>query len=111
MVVGTTLFKLDGNAYYSPSFRRGGLAATFALNVTHMTGSPTVTVTIQERNEDETSWSDPGVFASITSTGAKQVDLAGPLKEVLRFKFTFDGGDDATDAVHLLMQAPSWRPY
>ena len=110
MVIGTTLFKLDGTPYYSPSFPRGGLSATFAVSVTHMYGSPTFTITVQHRDRNATTWDDAGSFTSISSSGESVKDLS-TLKEVIRFKYTFDAGDDATDAVHFEMQAPSWRPY
>jgi len=110
MIVSTTIFKMDGTAFYSPEFPRGGLAATFALDVSHLVGNPTVTVTVQHRNEDETSFSDAGTFTSITTTGAKSVDVSA-LKEVVRLKVEFDAGDDSTDGMHFLVMAPSWRPY
>jgi len=110
MIVGTTIFRMDGNAYYSPEFSRGGLAATFVLDVSHLVGNPTVTVTVQHRNEDETSFSNVGTFTSITTTGAKNVDVSD-LKEVVRLQFEFDAGDDSTDGMHFLVMAPSWRPY
>ena len=110
MIVGTTLFKMDGTEYYSPEFPRGGLAATFAVDVTHLVGSPTITFTVEHRNEDEQSFATLGSFSAITSVGAASVDITGA-KEILRFKVEFDGADDATDGVHFLMQAPSWRPY
>ena len=110
MIVGTSSFKMDGNDYFSPQFPRGGLAATFAMDVTQIVGAPTVTVTVQHRNADETTFTDLGAFAAATATGARTVDLTG-CKEILRFKYTFDAGDDATDGMHLLMQAPTWRPY
>ena len=110
MIVGTTIFKMDGNAYYSPEFGRGGLAATFAMDVTHLVGNPTVTVTVQGRNDDETSWTNLGTFTSITTTGAKSVDVSD-IRENVRLKFEFDAGDDSTDGMHFLVMAPSWRPY
>lgn len=110
MIVGTTLFKLDGTAYYSPEFPRGGLSATMAAHVTHVEGSPTFGITIEERNEDETSFTTNDSFSGITSAGNVQKDVSS-LKEIIRFKYSFDAGDQATDAVHFMMQAPSWRPY
>jgi len=109
-VVGTTIFKMDGNAYHSPEFPRGGLAATFVMDVMGLIGSPTITVTVQHRNEDETSFSNAGTFTSITTTGVKDVDVTN-LKEVVRLQFEFDAGDDSTDGMHFLVMAPSWRPY
>jgi hypothetical protein len=110
MVVGQTLFKLDGNATYSPQFPRGGLAATFAVSVTQIVNSPNFTVTVQHRNSDDTSWTDAGTFTTITSTAKGVEDITG-LKEILRIKYTFGAGDSSTAGVHFLMQAPSWRPY
>ncbi len=111
MIIGTTLFKLDGGtAYYSPEFPRGGLSATFVVDVTHLVGTPTVVLSIEHRNPDETTFSALGTFANITTVGVKDIDLTG-CKEVLRFKFEFDAGDAATDGIHFLMMAPSWRPY
>ncbi len=111
MVVGTTLYKLDGNPYYSPEFGRGGLAARFAADVTQVTGSLIgLTITVEHRNSEDTTWATLGSFSAITATGAPTVDLTG-CKEVVRFVYTFDASDAATAAVHFLMQAPSWRPY
>ena len=110
MVVGTTLFKIDSTAYYSPEFPRGGLAATFTIDVTHMVGSPTVTVSVESRNSEDTSWTAAGSFSSITSSGVSSVDLSD-IKEIVRFKYEFDAGDQVTDGLHFLMMPPSWRPY
>ena len=110
MVVGTTLFKLDGNDYFSPQFSRGGLAATFACDVTQVANSPDFTITVQHRNSEDTSFTDLGSFTAITAVGEAQKDLTG-IKEIVRFKYSFDVGDAADAAVHFLMQPPSWRPY
>ena len=110
MIVGTTIFKMDGTAYYSPSFPRGGLAGTFTVDVTHMEGSPTFKITVQHRNEDATTWDTAGTFTDITSADDHTLDVEG-LKQIIRFKFEFDAGDQSTDGVHFIMQAPSWRPY
>ena len=110
MIVGQTIFKMDGNAYYSPEFGRGGLSATFALDVMNLEGAPTVSVTVEHRNADETSFSNAGTFTSITTVGAKSADISD-LKEILRFKYEFDAGDQSTDGMHFLTMAPSWRPY
>ena len=110
MIVGTSFFKMDGNDYYSPEFGRGGLAAVFTVDVTQIVGGPTVTITIEHRNSDEQAFGDLGTFAAVTTTGVASVDQTG-CKEILRFKYAFDAGDDATDGIHMLMMAPTWRPY
>ncbi len=110
MIVGTTIFRLDGNLYYSPEFSRGGLAATFSVDVTHYSGPSGFAINIETRNSEDTTWTTLGTFASITATGHFAVDLTG-CKELVRFGYGFDPSAASTDAVHILMQAPSWRPY
>ena len=99
-----------GNNYYTPEFPRGGLSGNFAINISQMQGGPTVTAKLQHRNEDETSFSDAGTFASITAVGMSLLNATN-IKEICRIEIAFDAGDDATDAIHFLIQAPSWRPY
>ncbi len=109
MVVGTTLLKLNGAPYYSPSFPRGGLGAVFAADVTHYSGLASFTITIEHRDDNETSWASLGVFTAITGSGTATKDVAD-IKQILRFKFEL-AGSNVYDGVHFVMQAPSWRPY
>jgi hypothetical protein len=110
MIVGVTLFKLDGSPYFSPEFPRGGLAATFAGKVSHVANSPNLTITVETRNTEQTSWTPLGSFALVTAITPISVDLTGCM-EIIRFRYAFAPGDSWDAAVHLLMQAPSWRPY
>ena len=109
MIVGTTVLRLDGNPYYSPEFPRGGLAATFTLDVSQVNLIGNFAVSIEHRNSEDTSWTSAGTFAVISSTGAYSKDVTG-LKEIVRLVFNFTGST-ATESVHFLVQAPSWRPY
>ncbi len=111
MIVGTTIIH-DGTGttpYYSPAFPRGGLAALFSLDVTHMSGSPTLSVAVQHKNADETTWGAAGSFAAISGTGVATKDITG-LKEEIRLNFTFTAGS-AGNFVHIVVAAPAWRPY
>ncbi len=113
MIVGTTILRLDGSPFYSPEFGRGGLSATFSADVTHISlvGATQFNIAVQTRNAEDTTWSTLGNFSAISGAGAVSKDLTG-LKELVRFAFTFSGGTPAAaDAVHLLIQAPAWRPY
>jgi len=110
MVVGTTLFKFDGTAYYSPSFPRGGLAAVFTVDTTHLEGSPTFKITVEHRDENETSFTTAVAFSDITAAGTMNAEVTAA-KQVLRFKYEFGAGDASSDGVHFVMQPPSWRPY
>ena len=110
MIVGTTMFKMDGNSYFSPEFGRGGLAATFSVDVTQLVGGPTVTITVEHRNSEDSNFTPLGVFDDITAVGVESKDLTG-LLEIVRFKYDFAAGDQSDDGMHFLMMAPSWRPY
>lgn len=109
MVIGTTLYKLDGNPYFSPEFGRGGLSATFSIDTTQFLATA-LNITVESRNSEDIVWTTVGSFSPITGAGVTPVDLTG-LKEIVRFSYTFDPSDPSTAAVHFLMQAPSWRPY
>lgn len=113
MVVGTTILYLDGNAYYSPEFPRGGLAATFTVDVTQLSliGASQFDIEVEHRNSEDVNFSSAGTFTSISAVNAHSLDVSA-LKEIVRFKYTIAGGTpNADDAVHFLMMAPSWRPY
>jgi hypothetical protein len=110
MLVGSTVYKNDGNPYYSPSFPRGGLAAVFVADVTHVEQSPTFKIAVEHRDEHDTTWSTASTFADFTAVDTKTLDVTG-LKQIIRFKYEFDAGDASTVGVHFLMQAPTWRPY
>ena len=109
MILGTTIFKMGGEDYYSPPFGRGGNAAMFSMDVTHVTATPSVTVTVEHKNTDDTAWTGAGGFAAITGVGVSTKDLSG-LKQQIRFKFAFDAGDAADAGIHFMMPAPAWRP-
>ena len=111
MKVGTQVTVMGGTVpFYSPSFPRGGEAALFSIEVTHLFGSspPSLAVTIEHKNEDDTTWSSAGSFAAITATGLATKDISG-LKEELRISFLPTGTDG--EAFHVIVPAPAWRPY
>ena len=109
MRIGTLIMVMGGGGFYSPSFPRGGESALFSLEVTHkMGGSPSLTVEVEHKNEEDTVWSSAGAFTAITTTGVKSKDVSG-LKEECRFKYTPTGTDG--DAFYLIVAAPAWRPY
>ena len=111
MIVGTTLFKMGSSvAYYSPEFPRGGLAATFAVDMINMEGSPTVTFQVEHRNAEDTTFTTVGSANDVTSVGSSSWDVTG-LKEIVRIAVVFGAGDQSTDGAHFLLQLPSWRPY
>ncbi|MGQ0613495.1 MAG: hypothetical protein ACT4PV_07155 [Planctomycetaceae bacterium] len=108
MILGSYFYRNDGNPLYSPQFPRGGLGATFVVEINQVVDAPTFLITIQHKNMDETTFTDAASFASITATGTFPKSV-GNLKEVLRFKYSFTS-TDAADGVHFLMLAPTWSP-
>ena len=114
MIVGRTLLYLDGNPCYSPEFPRVGLAATFAVDVTHflLGGQSDLLISVQHRNSEDQSFTTLASFTPITAVGASELDATGA-KEILRYLYVFNvisGSPAATDGVHLLMQAPACCP-
>jgi len=108
MIVGTTIWWIDGTPFYTPQFQRGGLAGNFIAQVTHKAGNNDATMTVETRNSEDTSWTTVD-SATITTTG--KVEVGGSsIKELLRIKFSWASGA-ASDVVHVIVQAPTWRPY
>ncbi len=103
------IFKGDGSPLYSREFPRGGLAAIFGMHVWQVLNTPTVTITVEGRNRDDTTFTPLGVFASITTGGIKTLDQGG-LLEILRFKFEVAGATSLAGAA-IETLAPQWRMY
>jgi hypothetical protein len=101
------IFKGDTNSTYSPEFARGGLTGLFAVMILQILNTPALTITVEGRAINATSWSTVGTFTAITTTGAKSVSLSS-LPEVLRYKFDITGASD-TSGVCIQLFAPQWR--
>ena len=111
MIVGTTVLKLDGNPYHTPQFARGGLATVFVIDVTHLASSNNLTLQIQHKNSEDTSFSNvAGASASTAIVDTLKIEATG-LKEEVRIEVTFDSNDPALAGAHFVVQAPTWRPY
>jgi len=109
MVLGTTLMKGAGDPYYSPMFPRGGLTGYFRVDVQQIWGtSPTLDITIEHKNEDDTAFTTAGSFTQITASGSA-TKTQSTLKEIIRLKFVV-GGTEAYAGMHFLLLAPQWLP-
>ena len=109
-VIGETLMKMAGSAYFSPMFGRGGLGAVFSCEVLQVAGtSPTLDIDVEHKKVEDTAYTTLGSFAQFTTADLKTLS-ATAIKEQLRFKYTVGGGT-ATAAVHFNMLAPVWKPY
>jgi hypothetical protein len=102
------VFKEAANhAYYCSGTTRQGASATFGVEVTHVGGSPTMTVEVQHKNRKDTSWTGTGWFTNITATGVHLKDVSG-LKQQIRLAFSFAAGATG-DFVALRLLAAMWR--
>ena len=111
MILGTTVLKLDGNPYFTPEFARGGLAAVFTIDVTHLASSSGVMFQVQHRNSEDQSFGNvAGASATTPVVDVVKIEATG-LKEIVRIEVTFDTNDPALAGTHFLVQVPTWRPY
>ncbi len=102
------VFKEAANhAYYCSGTTRQGASATFGVEVTHVGGSPTMTVEVQHKNYEETSWTGCGWFTNITATGVHLKDVTA-LKQQIRLAFSFAAGATG-DFVAFRLLAAMWR--
>ena len=110
MIVGTTLFKLNGDPYYSPQFSRGGNSATFSIEIFQLAGaSVALACDVEHKNAEDTSWTTLVSFSPMNSPQVQTV-LGSAIKEQLRFKYNVTGLA-ATVGVSFNVLAPQWRPY
>jgi hypothetical protein len=96
-------------ATYTAPFPRGGLAALFTAEVTQLAGSPTLSIVVQTKNRNETSWLDLGSFTDITATGVYSLDVSGGIHQQVRIAAKLIGGS-VGDWVDLSLDGISWRP-
>lgn len=113
MYIGSLYMRMSAGSpvtYYSPTFPRGGLAATFAIEVFALQGtSPTLECSIEHKNASDTSFSTAASFSSMTGAGVFSKD-ATALKEEIRLAIVV-GGSAAVNTVYANVLAPVWRPY
>ena len=81
----------------------------FSYEILGLVGSPlSLSVNVQTKNVEDTSWASAGSFASITTAGVKGVDITG-LREEVRPELTVAANND-WEGFYLLVAAPAWRP-
>lgn len=99
----------DTTPYYTSPTPRPSEDAVFSVEATHVVGTPTVVLRVEESNDgDASSWATAGTFANITDTGVKTLEVTG-LKERYRLAVSFSGGS-VGHKVHLLIPDPSPIP-
>jgi hypothetical protein len=110
MMIGSYFLKGDGSTQYSPTFPRGGLAATFSVQVLQRVGtSNSLTIAVEHKNRTDTSFSTAGTFSTINSApGISTLDVTA-LKEEIRISYVLTASN-AWEGFLLNVLAPIWRP-
>ncbi len=109
MIIGQYILSGGGITIYSPAFPRGGLGAIFTASILQELGAPSLTITVEHKNIEDTAWTALGTFAAITSPGNYTKDLS-PIKELVRFAYTTTAAS-GWEGFLVNMTAPAWRPY
>ena len=94
---------------YSTPIPRGGNAAVFVADVIEILSSAVLTITIEHKNSDETTWVTAGAFSGISSSGVYSKHISG-LRESIRWAFALGAGVSAGDMFRI-QDSVSWLPY
>jgi hypothetical protein len=106
---GFRLFKVLLGKWYSQVFSRGGRSATFSFEVLGLVGLPRgLTVTVEHKDLDDTSWSAIQSLPVVPSAGVITTDASG-LKELVRIAFDVTAANDR-EGFYLRIPAPKWGP-
>ena len=108
VLIGGYYRRGTGATQYSPPFGRGGNAALFSCEILDCDASTSLTVVIQHKNAEDTSWTTLATLATMT-TGVN-TQTASAIKEQLRYAITVNGSL-ARQSVYANILAPAWRPY
>lgn len=108
VLIGGYYRRNSGGAQYSPTFGRGGNAALFSVEILDCDASTSMTVVVEHKNEDETTWATLATLATMTS--GVNTQTASAIKEQLRYAITINGAS-ASLTVYANILAPAWRPY
>lgn len=94
---------------HSPTFPRGGPAATFIATVMQLAGALDIVIDVEHKDREDVCFATLGSFASIQAIGTYSLDLTGIKEE---FRFYYDVTASCTqEELLLLMGAPVWRPH
>ena len=110
MLTGFYVLKGAGLTKVTPTFPRGGLSATFTIQVLELVGSPTdLGAIVEHKNLEDTAFSSAGSFATISSVTVATLDVS-TIKEQVRLSFT-PTASTSWHGFYILLPAPTWRPY
>jgi hypothetical protein len=101
---------LPAAVYYSPWFSRGSDAATFFLQLLHVSTNGQVIVTIEHKNlaDPDSAASTAATFSTASAVGTFDKAASG-LKELIRFKYSVSATSGSA-WLHLRALPPIWQP-
>jgi hypothetical protein len=113
MLIGQTLYAPNtdpGTTYYTPWFPRQGDAFTAVIEVLRDSGSFTLDVTVQTKNQEssDASLSSLGATYSITAVGTDTQLRSGSL-ELVRYRLVLAAAG-SPQWIHLRINPPQWQP-
>jgi len=97
------------NPVYSTPTPRGGNAGIFVVDVLELMSSASLTVTIEHKNSEDTTWAAAVSFSAISAAGVYSQLVPG-LREYVRWAFALGAGVAAGD-MYRIQKAVSWLPY
>ena len=87
---------------YTPAQPRPASTGLFAFNVTQVSssGSPSLVVTVQHKDSNDSTWGNHTDFAAVTTAGAVAPLSCANLKEQIRLKLVM-GGTNAWERIFI----------
>ena len=79
MLYGFSVAKEGGESRYSPPFRRQGSSATFVFEVLGVYNSPSLTITLQAKDVEDTACSDTATTRSVFALASRKLRSSGPV--------------------------------
>jgi len=101
---------LEVNPYYGPWMSRQADAATFFVEVLHLSSNASISVVLEHKNSEDpdSSATTAATFTAVSSAKVEEKAASG-LKELVRYKYTV-GDSSSTGWVHFRMLPPVWLP-
>lgn len=101
------LFLTSNVPVYGADIARRGSAVIFAVRATQLGGSfPVLSVVIEHKNRDETTWTTAATFSPLTVPGQTRTKGLTSPKQQLRLKLTLAAGT----AARVFIYKPRWQP-
>jgi len=106
MIAAVEFHGASACTFRTPGLRSAGPAATLVAEVTRSRGSPTVAVSVEQRDRDGDSWSFVGSLPPLCGCGTAWAERH--VGEEFRFVLEYSGARES-DRLRCVIHAPKWR--